>query len=88
MKMCIVGWKSSENPKDKVIFLLENCVRILMKMWMGLYNILSKDLVPIRQIGQVESIQNLLLSVLYNVVQWDNLQHESIFIIINVSSCK
>jgi hypothetical protein len=88
MKMCIIRWKSFENPKDSVIFLLENCVKILMKTWMGLYNILSKDLVPIRQIGQVENIGIFFKNVLYNVVQWGNLQHESIFIIINVSSCK
>jgi hypothetical protein len=40
-----------------------------MKMWMGLYNIFSKDLVPIRQIGQVESIGNFLIMfyiLLYN----------------------
>jgi hypothetical protein len=88
MKMCIVKWKSFENLKDKIIFLLGNCFKILMKMWMALYDILSKDLVPIRQIGQVESIGNLKKNVLYHVVQWGNLQHESIFIIINVSSCK
>lgn len=77
--MCIVGRKSYENSKDKVIFLLENYVKIWWKCGWDFTTFYLRTY-PIRQIGQVESIGNLFLNVWYNVVQLGNLQHESILL--------